>query len=101
MIVAIGDLFRGETSLDAGCLFIGRSRAIGDSLGRRRSCRSYRSSGVAEFMGGSPVGFDFARVGNKELGNFFQESLHISRVAVPQIASQNQVILALFKGALR
>src|SRR5439155_12782383 len=51
-------------------------------------------------MRGSPVGFDCARMGDKEFGNFFQEYLHFCCVAVAQIVSQNQVISALFKGAL-
>ena len=49
---------------------------------------------------GSPVGLDCARVGNKQLGDLFEEGLHICCGRVSQILNQNQVVSTLFEGAL-
>ena len=49
---------------------------------------------------GLPVEFDRARVGDKQLGHFFQKGLRLFGAAVSQILSQNQIVSGFLEGAL-
>src|SRR5271157_6149113 len=65
-----------------------------------RSQNSEFRSQKLSIWSGSPVGLDCARVGNKQLGDLFEEGLHICCGRVSQILNQNRVVSTLFEGAL-
>jgi hypothetical protein len=52
---------------------------------RSTGVQKFRSSGVAEFRSGSPVGLYCARIGDKQLGDLFEEMFHLCSGAITQI----------------